>query len=475
MGETIGGRYRLLDKLGRGGMGEVWRARDLSLQRDVAVKRSLADGPFRGEKAKQRFLREARLTARIAHPAVPTVHDWGTDDHEDGQTLYLVMELVRGHTLEELLCRQGGRFSCADVVSVADQVADALAHAHRLGVVHRDLKPSNVMLTADGRAKVLDFGIAAALEPDEGEPVLTGTGDLPGTAGFIAPERAKGGPATPSGDFYALGCMLYELLTGKPPLTAGSPWALVYRHIQVVPPPVATHRGDIPPELAALVDSLLAKSPDDRPTADRVRVVARRCLEPSPGSGPGTPRQRTGPVSPPGADQAPRSGVPHREGAAPSPQAPGPQAPNGVASVADRLRRCRELFDQERYSEAYDGYHRLGAQLRRSRPQTDRDVLVCRAGVAACLAELGSSPEALADLERLLPVQQRVLGVHSVEAFDTWFRIAELKARMGRTREARGLLAELRDRQAEVLPDSHERHGRVGALLSRLDRVLGVS
>ncbi|MGW3314388.1 protein kinase domain-containing protein [Streptomyces fungicidicus] len=470
MGETIGGRYRLQDKLGQGGMGEVWRARDLSLHRDVAVKRLLADGPFCGEKAKQRFVREARLTARITHPAVPTVHDWGKEGQGEAETLFLVMELVRGHTLQELLRKQDGRFPCADVVSVADQVADALAHAHRLGVVHRDLKPSNVMLTPDGRAKVLDFGIAAALEPEEGEPTLTDTGNLPGTPGFIAPERAKGGHATPSSDLYALGCLLYELLAGEPPLTAPTPWALVYRHTQAVPPPVATHRRDIPPEFAALVDGLLAKSPDDRPTAARVRAVAGRCLTTSPEAGPGTPRQRDGALEPPATVRGPRPDGPHRGGAA-----PGPQSPDGAASAADHLRRCRELFDQERFSEAYDGYHRLGARLRRSRPQTDRDVLACRAGVAACLAELGSTPEALADLERLLPVQQRVLGVHSLEAFDTWFRIAELLARMGRTREARDLLADLRDRQTEVLPDDHRNRVRVDVLLGRLDRVLGVS
>ncbi|MEU0019614.1 serine/threonine-protein kinase [Streptomyces rochei] len=463
MGETIGGRYRLVDKLGQGGMGEVWRARDLRLQRDVAVKRLLADGPFCGEKAKERFAREARLTARIEHPAVPTVHDWGRDGRGDTEILYLVMELVRGHTLGELL-RKSGRFACADVAAIADQVADALTHAHRLGIVHRDLKPANVMLTADGRTKVMDFGIAAALEPEEGEPVLTGTGDLPGTAGFIAPERATGGAATPSGDLYALGCLLYELIAGKPPLTAPTPWALVYRHVQDRPPPVASHRQDIPADLAALVDGLLAKSPEERPAAARVRAVVRRHLAPPAAGEQSGSRRTAGPVLPRRNEQVPGpGGPPRREGA----------EPGGSASVADRLRRCRELFDEERFSEAYDGYHRLGAQLRRSRPQTDRDVLVCRAGVAACLAELGSTPEALADLERLLPVQERVLGVSSMEAFDTRFRVAELRARMGRAREARDLLADLRDRQSEVLPDDHEWHMRVAALLDRLDRVLG--
>ncbi|MDX2817729.1 serine/threonine-protein kinase [Streptomyces sp. PA03-5A] len=467
MGETIGGRYRLEDKLGHGGMGEVWRARDLRLQRDVAVKRMLADGPFSPEKAKKRFIREAKLTARIAHPAVPTVHDWGRDGSGHAESLYLVMELVRGRTLEDLL-HEHGRFSLAKVVAVADQVSDALAYAHRLGVVHRDLKPSNVMLTPDGLVKVLDFGIAAALEPEEGEPVLTGTGDLPGTPGFVAPERVKGGAAMPSGDLYSLGCLLYELLAGKPPLTALNPLALLYAHVRDTPPSVTSHRDDVPADLAGLVDALLAKTPEDRPSVAGVRAVAANCLTPSTQGRRGrqaVPRQQAGDTVLQEGRRAPRAEHPLR----------GFATPDGPGGVADRLRGLQELLAEERFAEAYDGYHRLGAQLRRTRPQTDRDVLMCRAGVATCLAELGSTPEALADLERLLPAQERVLGVSSSEALDTRFRIAELRARMGLTREARDLLADLRDRQAGVLPDDDRRHARVGSLLDRLDRVLGTA
>ncbi|MFE6103961.1 protein kinase [Streptomyces laurentii] len=508
MGEVIDGRYRLGDMLGQGGMGAVWRARDLLLDRDVAVKQLLLTGLSGDDKAMQRFAREAKLTARITHPSVPAVHDWGTDGGPRTPGPYLVMELVRGKDLHRLL-KEGRRFSAAEAADITAQITDALAYAHHLDVVHRDLKPSNVMLTEDGRVKVMDFGIAAAVHPSANDPRITGTGGAPGTPGFISPEQIQGAQATPRSDLYALGCLLYEVLTGKPPFTAESPWSLMSLHVKEPPPSVASYRSDLPGELVTLVARLLLKDPEDRPSTTEVRVLARRCaaavrspapsaptptLVETPAPVPGTetastttaPGIRT-PVFPPrtGPDLPPQHEAARIPAPASSPDLRQPRSPlplphlanprADTASVSDRLRHCQELFDGERFSDAYTAFHRLGADLRRSRPKSDRDVLACRAGVAACLSTLGRSAEALADFDALLPVQEHVFGATGREPLDTRFRIAELRAAMGQTQAARDLLADLRDRQSAVLPGNDERHTRVVGLLRRLDRVLGTA
>ncbi|MEU2659675.1 protein kinase [Streptomyces sp. NPDC007325] len=509
MGEAIDGRYRLGDMLGQGGMGAVWRARDLLLDRDVAVKRLMLTGLSGDEKAMQRFALEAKLTARIEHPSVPAVHDWGTDGGPHAPGPYLVMELVRGKDLHRLL-REGRRFSATEAADISAQIADALVYAHQHDVVHRDLKPSNVMLTEDRRVKVMDFGIAAAVRPSASDPRITGTGGMPGTPGFISPEQIQGAPATPRSDLYALGCLLHELLTGKPPFTAESPWALLSLHVREPAPSVAESRSDLPGELVALVTRLLLKDPENRPSTAEVRALARRCAAAAhaPASAVPTPTLVEAPVSAsvpvpgtaaasktapdvrapafppyagPGAYASPRAArIPSPVGS-PDPEQPrSPSAPPrltgslaGAPTVSDRLRHCQELFNGERFSDAYTAFHRLGADLRRSRSKSDRDVLACRAGVAACLTMLGRSAEALADFDALLPVQEHVFGATGQEPLDTRFRIAELRAAMGQTRVARDLLADLRDRQSAVLPDDDERHTRVVRLLRRLDRVLG--
>ncbi|MFB7106664.1 serine/threonine-protein kinase [Streptomyces hydrogenans] len=512
MGEAINGRYRLGDMLGQGGMGAVWRARDLLLDRDVAVKRLLLTGLSGDDKAMQRFAREAKLTARIAHPSVPAVHDWGTNGGPHAPGPYLVMELVRGKDLHRLL-KEGRRFSAAEAADITVQITDALTYAHHRDVVHRDLKPSNVMLTEDGRVKVMDFGIAAAVRPSANDPRITGTGGTPGTPGFISPEQFQGALATPRSDLYALGCLLYEVLTGKPPFTAESPWVLMSLHVKEPAPSVASYRSDLPGELVALVTRLLLKDPEDRPSTAEVRVLARQCAAavhapapsvptptlveapmPAPVPVPGTaaastttaPGVRT-PVFPPRAGPGAPSSQESARIPAPtgSPDLQQPRSPStpprlagpegDAASVSDRLRHCQELFDGERFSDAYTAFHRLGADLRRGRPKSDRDVLACRSGVAACLIMLGRSAEALADFEALLPVQEHVFGATGREPLDTRFRIAELRAAMGQTRVARDLLADLRDRQSAVLSDDDERHTRVVGLLRRLDRVLGTA
>jgi serine/threonine protein kinase len=507
--------YELADRLGRGGMGEVWVARDLRLDRLVAVKFLSAGG--RGSdlnRMEQRFMREARLTARIGHRSVPVVHEWGRLDGDDGDGLYLVMELVRGDTLSRLL-KQNGPFSVHLAAAVAVQTADALAHAHRIGVVHRDLKPSNLMLTPDGTVKVLDFGIAAVMEPDPDEPRLTRTQEVLGTPGFISPEQADGGRATERSDLYALGCVLYEILAGRPPFTAGTAVALLYRHAYEEPPPLGDLRNDVPADFTSLVMRLLAKSPDDRPSAEEVRGTARTWLAQLPDRA--APRQ---PSAGSGAVRSASASVSSSASAGPAPSRrpvpvprPAPSGPSaapaavpqeildqaargdyvGAAaalerrlreagrplddteSVPARLTLCDLLLKAEEFNRAYDGYFALGGTLRRRRPATDRDVLACRAGAATCLAELGRTNEALHEFEGLLPVQQHVFGASDRSVFDTRFRIGSLVARTGKLREAREQLTALGQEQQRILAVDDERHARTDSLIARLDRMLAKS
>jgi serine/threonine-protein kinase len=252
----LGGRYRLRAFLAAGGMGAVWAAEDAVLGRQVAVKllgEWLAGDPV----AAERLRREARAAARLAHPNVARVLDLG---EEEGRP-YLVMELLEGESLAARIARSGP-LAPAEAAGIAAAVADALHAAHRAGVVHRDVKPGNVFLTAGGDVKVLDFGIAAAAW----EGSLTG-GELIGTAAYLAPERALGRPATPAADVYALGVVLYEMLSGRPPFSGEDGLALASAHIHARPVPLRQAAPWVPAPLAAACERALAKDPAERPAS----------------------------------------------------------------------------------------------------------------------------------------------------------------------------------------------------------------
>jgi eukaryotic-like serine/threonine-protein kinase len=249
----LGGRYRLGELLATGGMGEVWAAEDLVLDRPVAVK--LLGGALAGDgRAAERLRREARAAARLGHPGIARVLDLG---EQDGRP-YLVMELLQGESLAARLAR-AGPLGPAAAASVVATVADALEAAHRAGVVHRDVKPGNVFLTAAGAVKVLDFGIASAA----GEAALTG-GGLLGTPAYLAPERVLGERATPAADIYALGVLLYELLAGRRPFEADSDIELAMAHVNAQPTPLGLVAPSVPPSLAAACEAAMAKDPAAR-------------------------------------------------------------------------------------------------------------------------------------------------------------------------------------------------------------------
>ncbi|NJQ08854.1 serine/threonine-protein kinase, partial [Streptomyces lonarensis] len=305
IGRVLDGRYRLEHPLGRGGMGEVWLGRDLTLgERKVAVKllhatrlASLA-GTTDPDELRRRFLRESRATARIDHPGLVGVHDAGSD----ADTLYLVMQLVDGSDLADHLAEHDP-YPWQWALAVLAQVASALAAVHDVGVVHRDLKPGNIMIRPDGRLVILDLGIAAVTGDSE-ETRLTRTGTLIGTPLYMAPEQALGGTVGPPTDLYALATLGYELLAARPPFRAPNAAGLLYLKQHETPEPLGELRPDVPAGLVALLHRMLAPRPEDRPADARALHAALAPLLPRPATGEATghpmdpTRPYTHPVAP---------------------------------------------------------------------------------------------------------------------------------------------------------------------------------
>jgi serine/threonine protein kinase len=247
-------RYEVEDLLGRGGMAEVYRGRDRTLARTVAIKvlarHLVADPPF-----VTRFQREAQAAARLSHPNLVSVFDTGSD----GDFHYIVMEYVPGRTLAEVL-RERGKLPLPRACRIAATVAAAFSAAHDAGIVHRDVKPGNVMLTGRGEVKLTDLGIARAL----GHESLTQTATVLGTAPYFSPEQARGEAVDARSDLYSLGCLLYEMLTGRPPFTGDSALAVAYKHVNEEPIPPSELDPHIPEDVEAVVLRSLAKDPDRR-------------------------------------------------------------------------------------------------------------------------------------------------------------------------------------------------------------------
>jgi serine/threonine-protein kinase len=262
---VVGGRYRLQQQLGRGGMASVWRAQDIRLDRSAAVK--LLDPVWRDDPvALERLRQEAHSVAALTHEHIVGVYDFDVA----GDAAYLVMELVDGRSLSELLVQQGP-MSVVEAVSIAAQTCDALGAAHAAGVVHRDIKPSNILVSPAGVVKVCDFGLAR-LHRAAAQAALTATGTVVGTCQYMPPEQALGERVDGRSDLYAVGCLLYMMLTGAPPFNGANPIDVLDLHLNEPPVPLRAHRGDVPPALQQLVDQLLAKDRADRPaTAWSVR------------------------------------------------------------------------------------------------------------------------------------------------------------------------------------------------------------
>jgi serine/threonine protein kinase len=269
----LGGRYELDGVVGRGGMAEVYRARDIRLDRIVAIKTLRAD-LARDQIFQARFRREAQSAASLNHPSIVAVYDTGEDMATGVPVPYIVMEFVDGRTVRDLL-QDGHRLLPERSLEIIDGVLRALDYSHQAGIVHRDIKPGNVMVTRNGDVKVMDFGIARAMS--DAQATMTQTAQVIGTAQYLSPEQARGERVDSRSDLYSTGCLLYELLTGRPPFTGDSPVAIAYQHVRENPIPPSRVDPDVPAWADAIVLKAMAKSPADRyQTAADMRADLQR-------------------------------------------------------------------------------------------------------------------------------------------------------------------------------------------------------
>jgi eukaryotic-like serine/threonine-protein kinase len=330
----LAGRYRLDEVIGRGGMSTVYRGTDLSLDRVVAIKVALDPLVEQSPIYLARFTREAQAGASIGNPGVVTVYDAGAD----GPTRFIVMEFVPGKSLADIL-RDERPLEPERAADIAAQVADALSAAHAAGIIHRDIKPGNIMVEPDGSVKVLDFGIARALDGH----TLTQTATVLGTSAYMSPEQALGQPVDARSDIYSLGCVLYEMLTGEPPFMADVSAAVLHQHVRVEPKPARERNSAISPALNEVVMRMLSKDPKDRPqTAAEVRDALRQAVSGAQGRGDElttiamaaamAPTPATVPLEP--SEAAAGEAEPAEPTAAPAPLAPRPPDREPPASRA---------------------------------------------------------------------------------------------------------------------------------------------
>ncbi|MDQ7028871.1 MAG: protein kinase [Ardenticatenia bacterium] len=295
-------RYRLTERIGEGGMAEVYRGIDLRLGREVAVK--VLRPQYAGDqKFLERFLQEARAMASFSHPNIVNVYDVG----REGRRYYIVMEYVPGTDLRRFL-QQRGQLPVREALEIARQIAAGVGAAHRKGIVHRDIKPGNVLITPTGEAKVADFGIARAMTATHH---LTEPGVVWGTTAYLSPEQIRGEAATPASDVYAIGVVLFEMLAGRPPFQGEDHVAIALQHLNESPPRLSQLNPRVPPSVERLVERMLSKDPAQRfATADDVASVIFHLLHASTDATAAVPALSSTPVAPPTPSDTPPAASP---------------------------------------------------------------------------------------------------------------------------------------------------------------------
>ncbi|MFC7929366.1 protein kinase domain-containing protein [Streptomyces cinereoruber] len=528
-GRVVGGRYELATVVGQGGMGQVWTAYDGRLDRRVAVKLLRPAGmngqASSADELRRRFVRECRVTARVTHPGLVTVHDAGSE----GEDLYLVMQYVEGADLADHLAEHDP-YPWEWAVSVAAQLCAVLAAVHAVPIVHRDLKPRNVMIRPDGTLTVLDLGVASVLDTDTTR--LTHTGSPIGSPAYMAPEQAMGGAVGPATDLYALGVLLHELLSGNVPFSGSTALGVLHRHLYDPPTPLRQLRPEVPEPLEALVLRLLAKDPRDRP--DGAHEVYEHLLPLLPARGaPAGPMDPTrpflrphapwpdraqtpaGPVRPVPVPPVPTPPVPvpplptHAPTPVPGPAPqtdprvyaqPGPFARPDVAAAVDEVKRllaegsltqavdvlggilpaaeaehgerspvvrilrkqyASTLMDDGQYRRALPELRRLAADRQAEAGPADPQTLQFRYDAALCLEQLGETAAALAEFRSVLPYYER----EPARAFD-------IRQRIGLLLLAAGEHAAGRDQLQRLLFDAERAYGPYHPLPAELRRAL---
>ncbi|MFG2143349.1 tetratricopeptide repeat protein [Streptomyces sp. NPDC048696] len=476
----IHGRYRLLDLIGRGGMGEVWAARDESLGRRVAVKCLKPLGPQHEQSfarvLRERFRREARVAAALQHRGVTVVHDFG--EYDGG--LYLVMELLDGRNLSQLLeDNKGHALPVADVVDIAEQLASALAYTHEQGIVHRDLKPANIMRLGDGTVKILDFGIAR-LGADIGfTSRLTGTGIAMGTPHYMSPEQIGGAPVDHRSDLYSLGCVLYELATGAPPFDLDDAWAILVGHRDTPPEPPRGRRAELPEYIERVVLDLLAKEPAQRPAdarelgrrlvAGRGRFAVSGVLTQAPSAraprlpswtrGMTTGHKATGGAVPDPAPPDPDASLTGAwttalPPAPPEPDRPPPPPAELLAALTDRHNAALDLGLRGRWAEAGEVHRAVAAERELALGPDHPDTLASHYEVAFTLGRTGRAADALRAFEQVAEARARTLGPDHPATLDARQETAYALGRLGRHFEAHQVYSSvLADRERTMGPD----------------------
>ncbi len=480
--ETIAGRYELVEELSSGGMGTVWRGYDSVLDREVAVKLIRPDVIFsrtHGEELAQRFRREARVTARIRHTGIPAVYDAVLGGSYE--RLYLVMELVEGTPLRAFV-DSPRPLPIAWAPALGAQIATVLSHAHAVPVVHRDLKPDNVLVASDGAVRVLDFGVAAILRT--GVTRLTASGQPVGTSKYMSPEQVAAARVSPRSDLYALGCVLHEVLSGRPVFDGGTDFELMRQHVEEPPKPLCELRADVPAAVEGLVLELLAKTPDGRP-ADAVEVYDRLMpFLPMPGSTP--------PV-----DEHTPTGMPdptlvYRHPNAPHPRPetptlvtgsetaqPGAPPPAPDADLRDAIRAASEcaraLLDEGRYAQAAEALAVIIERASTALGAESSRMLGLRAWRAAILVLGGDARRALPEFDALAAAYARTEGASSPDSLDCLEQAAHCRAELGEVTTAIGqfreVLAQRRANDGDASPTALDLRRNIGTLLASEGRI----